>query len=230
MATALSLTRDQIITAALRRLRVVASGSSGTANEVSDAAISLNALVKELEHDPAIAFNIGTAWTSVAITAAANSVTLAAGELTALAAYYKNTATGAIQEMTPVSFEQLMAANNNDDVTDSVPKFFWCTKLDTAANTMFVSPAPSANGTIYYIPKNKIDLFDSASDSGNLPDAWGHYLIRALTAALAWEFGKSLEEIQAHEGLASQSYAKLIAWEAQAIQQLLSTKPATNRE
>lgn len=50
-ATAWTLNRDQVITAALRKLAVLPSGGSATGNQISEANDSLNALVKTLQAD-----------------------------------------------------------------------------------------------------------------------------------------------------------------------------------
>ena len=49
--TTFSVTRDQIITAALRKIGVVAQGETATADQITEASVALNMMVKAWEAD-----------------------------------------------------------------------------------------------------------------------------------------------------------------------------------
>ena len=49
--TTFNITRDQIITSALRKLGVVAQGESATSDQISEGALALNLMAKAREAD-----------------------------------------------------------------------------------------------------------------------------------------------------------------------------------
>lgn len=227
MATTLSTTRDNIIEAALRRLRVLASGGSGSANQLSDGAQALNFILKQLEQDPNVAFNLDVAWTGgTSIAAGATSINLGTADITAVAAYYIDDATSTRNELISISWEKFLATSDSTGASQDTPKYFVCTTDQSQANVkLFVTPAPSAAGNIFHWAKKRLDLFDNASDTSDIPDAWERYLVLQLTADLAREYGKRLEEWDRHDKDAEKAYATLIQFEADQARQTFLHKP-----
>ena len=226
MATALATDRDDIINAALRRLRVLESGGTGSANQLSDAALALNHIVKELDGDSNVAFNLAAAWTGgTAISAGSRSVNLGAGEITAVAAYYIDDATSTRRRLERVTWDKFLQTADSTGADTGTPKRYAVTTDAQNTVKLFVDPAPSGAGNIFHWPKNRIDLFDNASDTSDLPDAWMRYLVLRLTQDLAWEHGALLEEYDRYKKEADEAYAKLVQFEADQANQTILHKP-----
>lgn len=228
MATRLATTRDDIIKSALRKLRVIAEGETPTATAVTNAAEALNFLVKKLEQDANIKFNIAQSWTSVVIGSGVGRVFLAAADLNVVAATYVTG--GVYTELTPMSFEEYAATANDADTVTGTPEFYYVPR-DTTSGTLklFVYPAASAAGTILYLPKQRIDTFDSASDTANFPDAWIRHMTYALMLDLAFEYGKGLDEVQLIKGIVDASYQELIGFDAMVVPGLVESADNLNK-
>lgn len=218
MATDLttSAQRDYIITHALRRLHVVASGASGTANQVTDAAHALNLIVKQFDCDSKLKMFHDFTRKSAAVIANDTSVSLAAGALTVEGAYYKKTSDSSLSPLKPITLQEYIESMNTDS-TASTPEFYYVSEDgDRAAQiTMFFYPKIEAAGTIYYWSKDKITTFTAADTQADFPDSWVRFLVLQLTADLSWEFGKTLEEIDKHYKLAEDTYKFLIEQQVQ---------------
>ena len=199
--------RDTIITSSLRKLGILKSGGTGTANQVSDAAHALNLIVKQYDSDPKLKMFLGYTVKSVAVSANDSSKALAAGVLNVEGCYYKKTSDGSVRPLKPMSQKEYMESLASEGTAD-VPEFFYVSEEGdrSATVTMYFSPKIAAAGTLYYWSRDKIDLFDNSTDQTDFPDSWVRFLEWQLAADLAWEYGKGLEEIMALQQIADRAY------------------------
>lgn len=215
MATALSLTRDQIIQAAYERIRAVAPQVAATTNQVTSAATILNGLIKVLDAVPQITSKRATAKKTVAITAGDKSVTLAAGADWVQGAQYVNGSTGAIQPLKPMTRKEWIEAGNDKTTPDQdTPTHYYVTN-NNGQKLLYVYKSPAANGSIDYWTKDQVDLFDNASDTGDLPDRYTIWLITQLAAELAFNNQFRLEEIDRLQSRADFYWQVIMAGEGE---------------
>lgn len=207
MATALSSkTRDTVITAAMRKLGVIAQAESASATHLSVADVPLNLIVKQLDAIPSIKFKEALTVKSLSWTSGTSSQALASGVQRINGAYFVVTATSVRTMLKPMSQSQGMEVLG-DGVTDT-PQFIYVSPHTTGAATVtaHLYPTPSANGTLYYWTKDLIDVFDSGSDPADIPDHLMRWLVYELAADLAWDYGKNLEDIDRLEAKATQLF------------------------
>lgn len=223
--------RDGIINQALRRLRVPASGQTGTANQLSDAAHALNLIVKQCDADPKIKMFTSAAPVSVSVSANVTSATLAANYLTVEGAYYKQTSDSAVYPLKPMTLQEYIESMNTDSTADTPEYYYVGEEGDRVSQiVMYLYPKVAAAGTVYYWARKKALIFDSASTQSDFADSWARWLALQLTADLAWEFGKPMEEIKLHEGIADKAYQMLIEQQVQNTDFHKTDQPDDNRD
>jgi len=179
-------TRDQIITAALRKLGAIATGGTPTANQISDGAEALNMLVKAWQNIGVRLWTVEWAYQ-----------TLASGT----SKYYMDPILD-IQK----AFVRRGTNDYNVEVLDMVRYFDIPDKTDSgmvqvlAFDPIFNSPEI----TVWPIPDNSTDVlhflqvrrlqdFDATGDKPDFPARWISALTWSLASELAPEYGLPLE-------------------------------------
>lgn len=218
MATSFTLTRDQIIAAALLKIRVIGEGETPTSSQLSDSAAILNSIVKSFDGAPGITFKRNTDKESgVAISAGGVSVSLASTVETVQGAHYVNGATSASYPLTPMTRQEYIESGiDTTTPTQGVPTHYYVTN-NKGTKKLFVYPSPSANGTIVVWASHLLDIFDNASDTGDFPSKFYLYLINELAHQLAYDNGLRLEEINLLEKQADKALARAISSEGEHI-------------
>lgn len=229
MATAYTMTRDTIIAYALRRIGVVAVGETPSANLVTEAAALLNILVKELDIEPWLSNKITASALSVAVSANAATASLDTDALTVEGAYFLPNS-GSRIPLKPMSLRDKIEATG--DSTAATTQIFYSVSRDHLSTnlTMYLYPVIPSAGNIYYFAKKKLDIFDNASDTGDLPPYFYRYLVFQLAVDLAFGLGKGLEDIDRLAAQADRCYQKLAAWEGREVKQHLSDQPSTRQD
>lgn len=225
MATALAdKQRNTIITAALRKLAVIAKGETPASADFTQADVSLNLLVKHLDALPQIQFKEELTARTAAWTAGTSSLALASGVHSVRAAYFTVTASGQKLPLTMSSQSQVVEGVNR---TSASPEFLYVTPLTTGATTVtaHLSPVPNANGTLTYWARGLVDIFDNSTDPADIPDHWIRWLVWELAADLAWDYRKDLEEIDRLQRKADQLFEQVMSGEMQAIRQPVLDQP-----
>lgn len=223
MATGLSYSRDNIIDAALRRVRAVASGETPSTQVRTDTSIILNGLVKVLDGVKEMTTKRDTAKKTVSIAAGDKSVAAAAAVLTVEGAQYVNGTTGTVHPLVPMTRTQWIDTGN-DKTTPArdTPTHYYVTN-NGGTKSIYVYPSPSANGSIDYWSRDQTDVFDSTSDTSDLPDRYTLWLIFQLAADIGFDHQLRLEEIDRLQGRAD--WAWKVALNAEGEQQEIDVDP-----
>lgn len=225
MATTLTdNTRDDIITMALRRLGVIALGETPAAQAVTDAAQALNYYVKQLDADPKLKWKIGTTFLTAAISATDDSFSASTDTLRIEGMYFVDGTTSTRTPLKPMSRQEWIEIEE-DNETNGDPKFYHVSRNTDGTLTVNFWPKVANAGTMNYLAKTKLDLYDSDVDQGDVPDALVRHLVLQLAADLAWEYRKDLEEIDRHERAAQASYAAFIESEIKSIDMATEDQP-----
>lgn len=193
--TSWSLNRDQVITAALRKLGVVPSGGTPSANQISDAASALNALVKVFQADGMPLWKIAPQ----TFTTVNGTSTYTAGPaqtinipkpLKIIQALY--TPSGGVNM--PMNIYNRYDFNNlpqGSTITGLPINFYY--QPGNTNGTIYLWPTPSdSTGVVTFSYQSMYEDMNSASDDFDFPSEWIQPLIYNLAWTMAPEFGLPL--------------------------------------
>lgn len=180
------MTRDQIITSALRKLGVVEAGGTPTASQTSDAAEALNTIVKSLQ-------NLGVRLWTVEW----NTQTVQSGTanysldpiLDIQKAFVRRDGTDY-----PVQIVTLIQYFDEADKADTGMAQYIAFKPDVSSPEFYVYPTPdNSTDVLHFLQVRKLYDFDSATDYPDFQSKWMQALVWNLAAELAPEYGVPVE-------------------------------------
>jgi hypothetical protein len=192
-----TLNRDQVITGALRKLGVLASGNSPTTEQTNDASEALNALVKAFQADgmPLWAITSHT-WT---VTSGTSSYVIGIGQtlntvapLRVIQAFYivEDTAQVPMNVYNRYDFNQLPV---NGTQISGVPVNLYYQPTVPATDysgTIKLWPVPNDSTTQITIHYTRpFQDMDGATDNFDFPSYWIQALISNLAWVMAGEYG-----------------------------------------
>lgn len=186
-----SLNRNQVITGALRKLGVLASGGTPSAAQISDATDALNAIVKALQADGMPLWKItSTSFDTAADTTSYNigpsqTVSTIGKPLRVVQAFY----TPDEGVNTPMNIYNKYDFNNLPNNAEGTPITLYYQPLATYG-VIHVWPTPidtSTEITVYY--QTPYEDMDGASDDFDFPSEWMQAIIYMLAWSLAPEYG-----------------------------------------
>lgn len=187
-----SYNRDQIITAALRKIGVVAQGETPTATQISEAAEALNIMVKAF-----IAYDGMPLWKkaehSLTLVASTASYTVSSRLLKVVQAYSR---TSGID--TPIEINTREEYNRLSDKTSTGEPVSIYHDPRRASSIIKVWPVPdatiAASTTIELTYVAPYEDFDASTDDADFPQEWYEALVYNLADRLAPEYGIPIEE------------------------------------
>jgi len=235
MSSIYTVTRDQIITLALRKLGVLEIGSSPDPDTVANAAMSLNLLIKQLSTDGLklwkiceliipltsgqTTYTLGGSTSTLMYDSLNPTVAITDKPLKAIQGFYRN-----MQSTPPIDTPVMLVSKQEYNVLGS--------KFSTGtANTIFYDPR-KLNGVLYVyltpdlnaqtnlelhiIAQLPIDDLTSALDIPDFPNEWMNCLVWNLADQLALEYGVPMNARQ-EIGLRATAYKTLLSdWDVEA--------------
>jgi hypothetical protein len=235
MSSTYTVTRDQIITLALRKLGVLEIGSSADPDSIANAAMSLNLLIKQLSTDglklwkiteliiPLVSgqttYTLGGSTSDLMYDSLNPTVAITDKPLKAIQGFYRN-----LQSTPAVDTPVMLVSKQEYNVLGS--------KFSTGtANTIFYDPR-KLNGVLYVyltpdlnaqtnlelhiIAQLPIDDLSSALDIPDFPNEWMNCLVWNLADQLALEYGVPMNARQ-EIGLRATAYKTLLSdWDVEA--------------
>jgi len=235
MSSNYSITRDQIISLALRKLGVLEIGDTPDANTVSNAAMSLNLLIKQFNTDglrlwkvselivPLTAnktmYTLGGSSSDTMYDALAPTVPITDKPLKVIQGFYRNTTSTPVVD-TPV----LLVSKQEYNVLGS--------KFSTGtANTVFYD-ARKLNGLLYVyltpdsysqtnlemhiVAQMPINDISSASELPDFPNEWMNCLVWNLADQLSMEYGVPMNARQEIAQRAMAYKTQMSDWDVEA--------------
>lgn len=216
-STDFTLTRDQLITASMRMIGALATGESPTANETSDASVTLNMIVKNLVADGLQLWV--TKQKSISLTADKVSYTLApSGADVTMArparvteAFYRDSS-GNDTPLTIISRNEYLGLSDKD--SSGVPTSVFYDPLLTTG-VLYVWPVIDSVTTeaIHITFQKPFDDLDAADNNFEFPQEWFRYLKYALALDLCPEYGVPAHIWDRIKSMEMELHRNLLGWD-----------------
>lgn len=193
-STNFSINRDDIIKRALRLIGVLPQGESPSTDQVTEASLALNGLVKAWQADGMPLWAIRTS--SFTLTAT-SSYTVGIGQtvsiskpLKVLQAWNRNTTSNVDVPMRILTKDEYNRLGNKTSTGNPI-QLYYDPGIDTG--TIYLFPVPDttsiANQTIYFTHQRTFEDFDSSTDTPDFPQEWYDAVVYGLACRLAPEYG-----------------------------------------
>lgn len=185
--------RNEVITGALRKLAVLASGGTPSANQISDANAALNAMVKAFHADGMPLWKIKEYTFTVSPSTASYTVGPAQTfninqPLKVIQAMYKQTGADFVPMNVYNHYDFNLLPSNN---ASGVPVNFYYHPLRTTG-TVYLWPTPTSTDNttqIKFVYQAPFEDMTTATDDFDFPNYWIEALIYNLAWRMAPEYG-----------------------------------------
>lgn len=206
-STDFSITRDQLLTGALRVAGGVAQGDTATATQISEAAEALNMLVKECQADgmPLWAikqYNVTLTATSSYVIGVGATVNTPK-PLKIIQAFLHNNTTGIDIPMRIITRDEYNRLGNKTSTGQPIQLWY---EPQLSTGTLHLFPVPDSysqtNCVVTIVYQRPFEDFDASADTPDFPQEWYNTLKFGLADMLAPEYGLP---IQARQDLTSRA-------------------------
>lgn len=199
--TTFNATRDQLITRALRISGAVGQGATPSADAVTEAAMALNMIAKELETDGMPLWKVSTmTFPLVAGTAGYNigigSTVAQVAPLRVFDVWLTNSSntTRPLNLITQWQYDMI-----GDKLTSGAPNQFYYQPPAAIASTQLAGritfyPVPTDTDTAYLLCQFPFEDFSASTDTLDFPTYWINAVTWALASELCFEYGLGLSE------------------------------------
>jgi len=188
-----SINRDQLIYGALRLAGVIAQGETPTASQVSDAATTLNMLVKAWMADGMPLWAIRTV--TITPVAGQNTYTYNTPKLLKpIQAWNRQTSSQVDIPMRMISRQEYNILGNKSTTGNPIQLFF-NPNLNSTEIKLFPTPdaTSAAQNVIYIVAQVPYQDFDTATDTPDFPQEWYEAIKYGLAVRLAGEYNIDIE-------------------------------------
>lgn len=194
-STVFNVTRDQLITSALRMIGAVAQGETPTANQISEAAEALNMMVKAWEADGMPLW--GIAETSITLVAGTNKYQIGIGKtvdipkpLKVIQAWNRDN-TSKVDIPMRILTKQEYNILGNKTTSGNPIQIYYQPMLNYGDLYVFPTPATvdATNNKVYIVYQRPFEDFLVTGDNPDFPQEWLDALKYGLAARLAPEYG-----------------------------------------
>jgi len=200
--TTFSITRDDIIKGALRKIGVVAQGEVPTTDQVTEAAFALNTMVKAWEADGMPLWALRT----TPITLVAGQTTYTIGNaltcdvvtdkpLKVIQAWNRDPVSNIDIPMRIIT-KQEYAMLGNKTTSGKPIQIYYEPQLDQGSLSLFPTPTTiDATGSVIYITYQRpFEDFNASTDVPDFPQEWYDAVVYGLAVRLAPEYGLPIDQ------------------------------------
>lgn len=213
-STVFSLTRDQIITAAVRKTGRLASGQSLSAQQITDGAQALNALIAQLQTAGMPLWE--RTETTFPLTLDVSTYTIGTGLTINVPAPLKLYQAFAVSSSNGTEMEIVSFFDNSTSILTSSgsrpTQISYQPRID--AGTITIWPRPDATAvagvTVRILYQSPFEMFTAAGETMDLPKEWHQTLIYMLAVVLAPEWGVPLSDRQLLKREADESMERVL--------------------
>lgn len=220
-----TLNRNEVLTLALRRCKAVGEGETPTAAAITDAAVALNAIVKEWQADGMPLWKLTLF--SITPVASTSSYIIASGQavnryppMRIIQAFYRNTSTNIDTPLELITRDEYYRLSKKSQT--GTPNQLWYdppgNQGQTSAEprgTVYVWNTPDgafvASNLIYCVGEFLFEDFDTSTDSPDFPSYFNNALAWDLACDLAYEYGVGNAEKSQMEKRSERSKARALS-------------------
>lgn len=185
--------RDSLIKGALRLAGVIAQGETPTASQVTEAAESLNMMVKAWEAD-GLPIWATTTMTITPVSGQTSYVLDTPKPLKCLQAWNRQTASNVDIPMRIITRQEYNILGNKSTTGNPIQLYF---EPNRTSSTVYLFPTPDATSAslnrIYVVVQRPYQDFNAATDEPDFPQEWFEAIKYGLAARLAGEYNIDVE-------------------------------------
>lgn len=235
MSSNYSITRDQIISLALRKLGVLEIGDTPDANSVANAAMSLNLLIKQFNTDGLklwkvseliipltsgqTSYVLGGATSTLMYNSLAPTVAITDKPLKIIQGFYRNTqATPDIDTPVIIMSRQEYTVLGTKFSTGTPNSIFYDARRLNGILYMYLTPDTNTqtNLELHVIAQLPINDISSATELPDFPNEWMNCLVWNLADQLSLEYGVPMNARQEIALRATAYKEKMVDWDVEA--------------
>jgi len=200
--TNFSVSRDDLIKGALRKIGVVPQGETPTADQITEGAFALNLMVKAWEADGMPLWAIRT--TSIPLTAAVNTYSIGIGKtvntdkpLKVLRAWNRDSTSNVDIPMRILTKQEYDILGNKTSAGNPI-QLYYEPQLNSGELKVFPTPSSTdvTNNTVYIVYQRPFEDFDASTDEPDFPQEWYDAVLYGLAVRLAPEYGVPIDQRQ----------------------------------
>lgn len=197
-----NVTRDQLITGALRMIGAIAQGETPTATQITEAAEALNMMIKAYEADGMPLW--GLTEYAVTLTNGVNSYNIGSGKtidipkpLKVIQAWNRDS-TSLVDIPMRIITKQEYNILGNKTTSGNPIQIYYEPLLDYGVLHVFPTPdtTSATKNKVYLVYQRPFEDFLASGDTPDFPQEWLEALKYGLAARLAPEYGMPLEQRQ----------------------------------
>jgi hypothetical protein len=235
MSSTYTVTRDQIITLALRKLGVLEIGSTPDADTVSNASMSLNLLIKQLSTDGLrlwkvseliipltsgqTTYTLGGSGSALMYNSLAPTTPITDKPLKVIQGFYRNiTSTPVIDTPVMIVSKQEYNVLGSKFSTGTANTVFYDPRKLNGILYVYLTPDSNSqtNLELHIVAQMPLDDVSASSDVPDFPNEWMNCLVWNLTDQLALEYGVPMNARQEIAIRAGAYKTQLSDWDVEA--------------
>jgi len=235
MSSNYTITRDQIISLALRKLGVLEIGDTADSNAVADASMVLNLLIKQLSTDGLklwkvselivpltngqTSYILGGSNSDLMYDTQAPTVAITDKPLKVIQGFYRNN-----QSTPPIDTPVMLVSKQEYNVlgskfsTGTANTIFYDTKVTNGILYVYLTPdaLTQANIELHIVAQMPLNDLSKATDVPDFPNEWMNCLVWNLADQLSLEYGVPMNSRQEITQRAAAYKMQLSDWDVEA--------------
>jgi len=218
--TTYKLTRDALISSALKLVGIHTAGATLTSEMLNDSIVSLNLLLKSLDAIPNIKwFAVGTSSQITATGAASYAIAINY----AWVDHVEYILTSNLHQLIELNFKEWRNIRNK--ALTGTPKYYFIeTDINVAARKLFLHPIP-ASGVLNYWPRRRIEIMTATANDFDLPEELQNLIRYWLAYTMSIYYKQPPDRVQQVQQLFMAELNLIMPEQAQLISRSLGTSP-----
>lgn len=201
-STNFSVSRDDLIKGALRKIGVVPQGESPTVDQITEGAFALNLLVKAWQADGMPLWAIRT--TAIPLTLNINTYEIGTGltvntdkPLKVIRAWNRDSTSNVDIPVRIITHQEYDILGNKTSSGNPI-QIYYEPQRDSGMLYMFPTPDATsvANNQIYITYQRPFEDFDASTDTPDFPQEWYDAVLYGLAVRLAPDYGVPIDQRQ----------------------------------
>jgi hypothetical protein len=201
-STNFSVSRDDLIKGALRKIGVVPQGEVPTTDQITEGAFALNLMVKAWQADGMPLWALRT--TPIPLTATVNTYTIGTGKtvstdkpLKVIRAWNHDVNSNIDIPMRILTKQEYDILGNKTSSGNPI-QLYYAPLLNSGEIKVFPTPSTTevTNNTIYIVYQRPFEDFDASTDEPDFPQEWYDAVLYGLAVRLAPEYGLPIDQRQ----------------------------------